>query len=135
MSGHHGNRNIPTATKTPTHLDFTTSAAAPSRLLHLVHRRASAIERAGLRNCHPQRSCTGRGRIRFLRSDLCDCSLASSCSSLRLVYLFIGLAQRVITFNANFVKPIAVFIWSSSSRNCKSHTVPALISCLTYLIC
>jgi hypothetical protein len=32
-------------------------------------------------------------------------------------------------------RSIAVFIRSSSSRNRKSHTVSALKSCLTYLIC
>jgi hypothetical protein len=90
--------------KTPTHLDFTTSAAAPPRLLHPIHQRASAIGRAGLWNHRPQRSCTGRGRIRFLGSDLHDCSLASSSSSPRLVYLFVGHAPRVIAFNANFVR-------------------------------
>jgi hypothetical protein len=125
----------PTATKTPTHLGFTSSAATPPRLLHPVHRRASAIERAGLRNRRPQRSCTGRGRIWFLGSDLRDCLLALSSSSPRLVYLFIGLARRIVAFNANFVRPIVVFIQSSSSRNRKSRTVPALKSCLTYFIC
>jgi hypothetical protein len=63
--GHHKNSNIPTATKTPTHLGFATSAAAPPRLLHLVRRCASMIGRAGLWNHHPQRSCTERGRITF----------------------------------------------------------------------
>jgi hypothetical protein len=135
MCCRHRNSNKPTATKTPTHQGFTASAAAPPRLLHPVRRRASAIGREGLQNRRPQRSCTGRGRIRFLGSDLHDCSLASSNSSLRLVYLFVGLTQRVVTFNMNIVRPIVVFIQSSSSRNCKSRTVPALKSCLTYLIC
>jgi hypothetical protein len=121
--------------KTPIHLGFAASAAVPSRLLHPVHRCASVIGRAGLRNGHPQRSSTERGRIRFLGSDLCDCSLALSSSSPRLVYLFVGLAQRVIAFNVNFVRPIVVFIRSSSSRNHKSRTVHTLKSCLTYLIC
>jgi hypothetical protein len=106
-----------------------------TKVLHPIHRRASAIERAGLQNRRPQRSCTWRGRIRFLESDLHDCSLASSSSSPRLVYLFVGLTRRVIAFNANFVRPIAVFIQSSSSRNRKSRMVPAPKSCLTYLIC
>jgi hypothetical protein len=134
MCGRHGNKNIPTTMKSLTHLGFAVTAAAPSRLLHPVRRRASAIGRAGLQNHRPQRSCTGRGRIRFLGSDLRDCSLTSSSSSPRLVYLFIGLAQRVVAFNVNFVRPIIVFIWSSSSRNRKSRTIPALKSCLTYLI-
>jgi hypothetical protein len=43
-------------------------------------------------------------------SDLRDCSLASSGSSPQLVYLFVGLARRVIAFNTNFIRPIAVFI-------------------------
>jgi hypothetical protein len=125
----------PAATKTPTHLGFTLSAVAPPRLLHLVHRHASAIGRAGLRNRRPQRSCTGRGRISFLGSDLRDCSLVSSSSPPRLVYLFVGLTRKVIAFNVNFVRPIVVFIQLSSSRNCKSRTVPTLKLCLTYLRC
>jgi hypothetical protein len=133
--GRHRNSNISTTTKTPTHLGFAASAAAPLRLLHPVRRRVSAIGRAGLRNRHPQRSCIERGRIRFLGSDLHDCSVASSSSSQRLVYLFVGLVQRIVTFNVNFIRPIAVFIRSSSSRNHKSNTVPALKSCLIYLIC
>jgi hypothetical protein len=133
--GRHGNSNILIAIKTPTHLGFTASAAALSRLLHPVCRRASVIGRAALWNCHPQWSCTGRGRIRFLGSNLRDCSLASSSFSPRLVCLFVRLARRVIAFNVNFIKPIVVFIQSSSSRNRKSRTVPALKSCLTYLIC
>jgi hypothetical protein len=120
----------PTATKTPTHLGFTASTAALSRLLHYVHRCASMIGRAGLQNRR-----TGRGRIRFLGRDLRDCLLSSSSSSPRLVYLFVGLARMVIAFNANFVRPIAVFIQSSSSRNCMSRMVSALKSCLTCLIC
>jgi hypothetical protein len=135
MCRRHRNSNIPTVTKTPTHLGFATSVAAPPRLLHLIHRHVSAIERIGLQNCHPQRSCTRRGRIRFLGNDLRDCLLASSSSSPRLVYLFIDLARRVIVFNVNFIRSIAVFIRSSSSRNRKSRTVPALKSYLTYLIC
>jgi hypothetical protein len=125
----------PTTTKTPTYLGFAASATAPPRLLHPVRRRASAIGRAGLRTCRPQRSCTGRGQIRFLRSGLHDYSLASSNSPPRLVYLFVGLARRVVVFNTNFIRPIDVFIQLSSSRNCKSRTVLALKSCLTYLIC
>jgi hypothetical protein len=70
-----------------------------------------------------------------LGSDLHDCSLVSSSSSSQLIYLFVGLTRRVVAFNANFVRPIAVFIRSSSSRNRKSHMVLALKSCLTYLIC
>jgi hypothetical protein len=46
----------------------------------------------------------------FLRRDIRDCSLASSSSSSRLVYLFIGRASRVVAFNANSVRPIVVFI-------------------------
>jgi hypothetical protein len=132
---HRNSNNKPIATKAPTHLGSIASAAAPPRLIHLVRRRAFAIGRAGLRNHRPQRSCTGRGRIRFLGSDLHDCSLVSSSSPPRLIYLFVDLARRVVAFNANFVGPIAVFIQLSSSRNRKSHMVPALKSCLTYLIC
>jgi hypothetical protein len=131
----HKNSNKPTTTKTPTHLGFTASAAASPSPLYPVHQRASAIGRAGLQNRRPQQSYTGTGQIRFLESDLRDCSLASSSSSPRLIYLFVGLARRVIAFNANFIRPIAVFIQSSSSRNRKSRTVPALKSSLTYLIC
>jgi hypothetical protein len=123
------------AKKTPTHLGFAASAAASPRLFYPVRWRASTIRRAGLQNRRPQWSYTGRGRIRFLGSDLHDCSLTSSSSSPRLVYLFVGLARRVIAFNVNFIRPIAVFIQLSSSRNHKSRTVPALKSCLTYLIC
>jgi hypothetical protein len=131
----HGVSHIPIATKTPTHLGFAASAIAPPRLLYPIYRRASAIGRAGVQNYCPQRSCTGRGRIRFLGSNLHDCSLASSSSSPRLVYLFIGLTQRVVAFNVNFIRPIIVFIRSSLSRNHKSRMVPSLKSCLTYLIC
>jgi hypothetical protein len=133
--GHHRNSNTWAATKTPTNLGFAASAPAPPRLLHPVHRRVSAIGRAGLQTHHPQRSYIGRWRIRFLGSDLRDCSLTSSSSSPRLVYLFVGRALRVVAFNANFVRLIVVFIWPSSSRNRKSRTVPTLKSCLTYLIC
>jgi hypothetical protein len=54
--------------------------------------------------------CTGRGQIRFLGSDLCDCSLASSNYSSRLVYLFVGHAPKVIAFNANSVRLIIIVI-------------------------
>jgi hypothetical protein len=131
----HRSSNTRIATKTSTQLDFAAFAAASPRLPHPVRRRASVIGRAGLRNHRPQRSCTGRGRIRFLGSDLRDYSLASSNSSPRLVYLFIDHVPRVIVLNANFVRPIVVFIPSLYSRNCKSRTVHALKSCLTYLIC
>jgi hypothetical protein len=135
MCGRHRSSNTRTDTKTPTHLCFTASPTALLRLLHPVHRRTSLIGRAALQNHRPQRSCTRRGRIRFLGSDLCDCLLASSSSSSRLIYLFIGRVPRVVAFNANFVRPIVVFIRSSSSKNRKSRTVPALKLCLTYLIC
>jgi hypothetical protein len=131
----HENSNKTNSHENTNTLRFAASAAAPSRLLHPVRRRASAIGRAGLQNRRFQRSCTGRGRIRFLGSDLRDCSLASSSSPPRLVYLFVGLTRRVVAFNTNFIRPIGVFIQLSSSRNRKSHTVPALKSCLTYLIC
>jgi hypothetical protein len=39
--------------KTPTHLGFAATAAAPLRLVHPVRRRASVIGRAGLRNRRP----------------------------------------------------------------------------------
>jgi hypothetical protein len=133
--GRHRNSNIPTIIKTPTHLGFAAPAAAPPKLLHPVRRCASMIGRVGLRNRHPQRSYTGRKWISFFGSDLHDCSLASSSSSPWIVYLFVGLTQRVVAFNANFVRPIAIFIRSSSSRNHKSRTVLALKLCLTYLIC
>jgi hypothetical protein len=55
---------------------FANSVAALLRLLHPVHRRVSAIRRACLRNRCPQQSYAGRGRIRFLKSDLRDCSLS-----------------------------------------------------------
>jgi hypothetical protein len=50
---------------------------------------------------------------KIFRSDLRDCSLASLSSSPQLIYLFVGRAPRVFAFNANSVRPIAVFIWSS----------------------
>jgi hypothetical protein len=108
------------------------SAGTPSRLLHPVCRHASMIGRAVLQNHHPQRSCTGRGQIKFLESDLRDCSLASSTSSPWFVYLFIERTSRVVAFNANSARPIAVLIRSSSSNNRESRTVPALKLCLTY---
>jgi hypothetical protein len=132
--GRHRNSNIPTAMKIPTHLGFTATAAAPLRLLHPVHRRASAIERGGLQNRRPQQSCIGRGRIRFLEA------IFVIARSLRQVLhhgssTSSSVSRRVIAFNANFVRPIVVFIRSSSSRNRKSRLVPALKTCLTYLIC
>jgi hypothetical protein len=75
-----------------------------------------------------------REQIRFLGSDLHDCSLTSSSSSPQLVYLFVGRASRVIAFNANSVRPSVICI-QLLSMNCKSRTVPTLKSCLTYLIC
>jgi hypothetical protein len=45
-------------------------AEPPSSSLHPDRRRASAIRRAGLRNPSSSRSCTERGRIRFLGSVL-----------------------------------------------------------------
>jgi hypothetical protein len=100
----HKNSNTRTATKNTNTSRFHHICCSPPRLLHPIHQRASAIGRAGLWNHRPQRSCTGRGRIRFLGSDLHDCSLTSSSSSPRLVYLFVGRAPRVIAFNANFVR-------------------------------
>jgi hypothetical protein len=70
-----------------------------------------------------------------LGSDLHDCSLASSNSSSQLIYLFVSRVPRVVTFDVNFVRLIAVFIRSSLSKNRKSRTVPAIKSYLTYLIC
>jgi hypothetical protein len=66
------------------------------------------IGRAGLRNRRLYRSCTRRGRIRFLGSDLHDGSHASSSSSSWLIYLFIGRAQRVTAFNMNSIRPIII---------------------------
>jgi hypothetical protein len=43
-----------------------------------------------------------------LESNVRDCSLASSSSSSRLIYLFIGRALRVVAFNVNFVKLIVI---------------------------
>ena len=57
-----------------THLGF---AFSPPSLLPPDRWRATAIGRAGLQNRRPQRSCTGRGRIRFLGSALRDCLIAS----------------------------------------------------------
>jgi hypothetical protein len=71
---------------------------------------------------------------KILGSDIRNCSLASSSSSLQLVYVFGGRASSVIAFNVNSVRSITVFIQSSSSRNRKSRTIPALKSYLTYSI-
>jgi hypothetical protein len=121
--------------KIPTRLGFTASTATLPMLLHPVHRRASMIGRVDLWNHCPQRSCIGRERIRFLGSSLHDCSLASSNSSPWLIYLFVSRAPSVVAFNANFVRLITVFIRSLLSWNRKSCMIPALKSCLTYLIC
>jgi hypothetical protein len=48
---------------------------APPSLLHAYHQHAPVIGRASLRNRRPQRSYTGSGWIRFLGSDLRDCSI------------------------------------------------------------
>jgi hypothetical protein len=37
-----------------------------------------------------------------------DCSLTSSSSSSRLIYLFVERAPRIIAFNTNSVKPIVI---------------------------
>jgi hypothetical protein len=50
----------------------------------------------------------GGGQIRFLKSDLRDCSLASSSSSSQLIYLFVGHAPMVVAFNTNSIGPIVV---------------------------
>jgi hypothetical protein len=132
--GRHRNSNIPTAMKIPTHLGFTATAAAPLRLLHPVHRCASAIGRGGLQNRRPQQSCIGRGRIRFLGSNLRDCSLASSSSSPRLVYLFVGLAegrrlQRELRQADHRLHPVVIVKKSQVTFG------SSLKTCLTYLIC
>jgi len=86
-------------------------------LLHPDYRRAPAIGRAGLRNRRLQRSCTGRGRIRFLGSALRDCSIASSASSSssstpspRLVYLFVARASLVVANNVRLLIVVACCI-------------------------
>jgi hypothetical protein len=133
--GRHRSNNTRTTMKTPTHLGSTASAAVPPKLLNPVHWHASAIRRASLWIHRPQWSCIGRGRIRFLGNNLCDCSLASPSSSPQLVYLIVGRVPRVVACNMNFIRPIVVFILLLSSSNLKSCTVPALKSCLTYFIC
>jgi hypothetical protein len=135
MCDRHKSSNTRKSTKTPTHLSFAASTAAQPRLLHVVHRRASLIGRAYLQNHRPQRSCTRRVRIRFLESDPPDYSLALASSSPRLIYLFVDSTLRVIAFNVNFIRPVAIFIRLSSLRNHKSRTIPALKLCLRYLIC
>jgi hypothetical protein len=44
----------------------------------------------------------------FLRRFYHNCSLTSSSSSSRLVYIFIKRALRVVAFNTNSVRPIVV---------------------------
>ena len=79
--------------------------------LHPESRRAPAIGRAGLRNPSSSRSCTGRGRIRFLGSASRDCSRSSP----RVVYL---LRLRGDTANVScvefFTTPTSPFPTSSA---------------------
>jgi hypothetical protein len=69
---------------------------------------------------HPQRSCTGIERIRFLGSVLHDSSIASSSLSSCLVYLFIGRVPIVIICNALSSKLSGVFSTQPSSKK-KNH--------------
>ncbi|PVH62780.1 hypothetical protein PAHAL_3G396700 [Panicum hallii] len=70
----------------------------------------------------PQRSCTGRGRIRFLRSALRDCSNASTSpsstsSSPRLVFLLVGGARLGVVKRTEVLIVAVVFFtrlfWSA----------------------
>ena len=99
--------NIYTATgygqrHTEKHLGFASShnLRRHRSLLHPKRRRASARGRAGLRNRSSLRSCTGRGRIRFLGSAVRDCSNSSSRVVFRpswavlLIVVFIAFSSR-----------------------------------------
>jgi hypothetical protein len=68
--------------------------------------RVSEIE--DVTSLEPSSSAIRRGRIRFLGSDIHECSLASSSSSSRLVYLFVRCMMRVVVFNMNSIRPIVV---------------------------
>jgi hypothetical protein len=100
----------------PTHLVFhllrcSTTKATSSRSSMCIHNQESRSSESSFS------AILHRERVnKFLENDLCDCSLASSSSSSRLTYLFVGRAPRVITFNANSVRPIVISIRSSSSR-------------------
>jgi hypothetical protein len=63
---------------------------------------------------HPQRSCTRRGRIRFLGSALCNCSNASTSpsstsSSPRLVFLLVSGARLGVVKRAEVLIVAVVF--------------------------
>jgi hypothetical protein len=75
----------------------------------------------------PQRSCTGRGRIRFLGSALCDCSNASispssTSSSPRLVYLLVsGTRLGIVKRTEVLIVAVVIFAWLFQSH--KKRTV------------
>jgi hypothetical protein len=75
----------------------------------------------------------GRGRIRFLRSELHGCSLASSSSSSRLIYLFVGRAPRVASFNANSVKLIVIIKEPQVTYSFSSQIIFYILDRLIYL--
>jgi hypothetical protein len=76
---------------------------------------------------HPQRFCTGRGRIRFLGSALRDCSNASTSpsstsSSPRLVYLLVSGARLGVVKRAEvLIIAVVIFAWLFQSH--KTRTV------------
>jgi hypothetical protein len=57
---------------------------------------------------------------------LCDCSIASPNSSLRLVYLFVGRASTVIVYNASSSTLSSVFATPPSSKKMKHHMFSSL---------
>jgi hypothetical protein len=89
-----------------------TSSSRSSTCIYDRENRSSKSSSSAI--LHPERS------NKILGSDIRNCSLASSSSSLQLIYLFVERAPSVIAFNVNSVKSIAIFIRSSSSRNRKS---------------
>jgi hypothetical protein len=123
-SYHHRTSNNEQSRVTNAFSFFVSSIATSPRLLHLVRQCVSMTGRAGLRNHRPQRSCTGRGRIRFLRSDLHDCSIHFS----KFVYL--DRTRSLITSTANFVSLRTVFKDLLLFRKTRTHII--LESCLTY---
>jgi hypothetical protein len=111
---------------------FASSVVAPPRLLHLIHWHASTTERAGLWNYCPQWSCTERGWIRILGCILRDYPIAYPSLSSWLIYLFVGRALTIVTYNTSSSRLSDIFATPLSSKKRKYHTFSSLI--MSYML-
>jgi hypothetical protein len=69
----------------------------------------------------------------FLGSNLRDYSFASSSSSSRLVYLFVGRTPRVVAFNVNFVRLIIVVKEPQVTYSFSSQIMSYILNMLIYV--